>query len=241
MPQRLLPVLTLSLIALFLLLTSVSQVGADGRPPHTHITVDGYSAELAFPNGPAKVGPNLVAVRIHNAAGQPLDHATVLVNPVAAHPLGASTHNHADSGHDDSMEDHTNTESAGHTHATGESHIDTIMTQMEAGADAGSYTSALHFDSAGAWQVQLRFSDARVDHAGSFAITVVEPPRDWRILGAFGSANALVIVTAAVLKRRPPRRRSACIQRLPPISRTDAHAPHPTPIVDRGDAFHGAH
>jgi len=202
MPQRLFPVLTLSLIALFLLLTLVSQVWADGGPSHTNITVDGYSAELVFLNGPAKVGPNLVAIRIHNAAGQPLDRAVVLVNPVAAHPPGASTHSHADSGHNASMEDHTNTQSPGHTHASGKSHIDTIMTQMEAGADAGSYTSVLHFDSAGAWQVQLQFNDAGVDHMSSFAITVAEPARDWRILGAFGGANALIIVTAGVVKRR---------------------------------------
>jgi hypothetical protein len=209
---------TFSLIALPLLFARVSQVRADGGPSHTHITVDGYSAELVFLNEPAKVGPNLVAIRIHNAAGQPLDQATVLVNPVAAHPSGANTHNHTDSGQNASMQDHTDAESAGHTHASGESHIDTIMIQMEAGTDAGSYTSVLHFDSAGAWQVQLKFNDAGVDHAGSFAITVAEPARDWRILGAFGGANALIIVTAGVLKRRlsttAKRRRTAIAANL---------------------------
>jgi hypothetical protein len=33
---------------------------------------------------------------------------------------------------------------------------------------------------------------------------VAEPARDWRILGAFGGANALIIVAAGVLKRRRP-------------------------------------
>ena len=190
MPQRLLPVLTFSLIALFVLLAPVHQVWADAGPTHTQATIDGYSADLVFLNGPAVVGPNLVVIRIHNAAGQPLEHATVLVNPVAAHQSGASTHHHGDS--------------AGHTHANGESHIDTIMTQMEAGTDSGSYTSAIHFDSPGAWEVQLQFIDAGVNHAGSFAVTVAEPARDWRILGAFGGANALIIVAAGILKRRFP-------------------------------------
>ena len=203
MPQRLFPILAFSLIALFLLLAPVGQARADAGPDHTHIMVDGYSADLVFLNGSAKVGPNPVAVRIHNPAGQPLGHATVLVNPVAAHPSGASAHTHENSGHETaSSESHTDAGSAGHTHANGESHIETIMTQMEAGNDAGSYTSVLHFDSAGAWQVQLQFNDAGVDHAGSFAITVAEPARDWRILGAFGGANALIIVTAGVFKRR---------------------------------------
>jgi hypothetical protein len=200
MPQRSLPALTFSLIALFVLFAPVSQVRADAGPTLTDVTVDGYSAELVFLNGSAKIGPNLVSIRLHNPAGQPLDHAMVLVNPVAAHLSGAGTHNHADSGHGASMEDHTNAESAGHTHASGESHTD--MTQMEAGTDVGSYTSLLHFDSAGAWEVQLKFNDAGGDHAGSFAVTVAEPARDWRILGAFGGANVLIIMTAGVLKRR---------------------------------------
>jgi hypothetical protein len=59
-------------------------------------------------------------------------------------------------------------------------------------------------DSAGAWQGQLQFNDAGVAHAGSFAVTVAEPPRDWRILGAFGGANVLIIVAAGLLKRRLP-------------------------------------
>ena len=52
--------------------------------------------------------------------------------------------------------------------------------------------------------MQLQFTDAGVDHAGSFAVTVAEPARDWRILGAFGGAYALIIMTAGILKRRFP-------------------------------------
>lgn len=205
MLQRLLPVLTVSLIALFLLFAPISHVWANAGPLRTQVMVDGYSAELVFLNGQAKVGSNLVVIQIHNAAGQPLDRATVLINAVAAHPLGATTHNHGDSSHDAAdIEDHSQAQSAGHTHANGESHIDTIMTQMEPGTEVGSYTSVIHFDSAGAWQVQLQFTAAGADHAGSFAVTVAEPARDWRILGAFGGANALIIMTAVVLKRRFP-------------------------------------
>lgn len=92
------------------------------------------------------------------------------------------------------------------------------MTQLEAGADAGTYTTVIHFDSVGTWEVHLQFNDAGLDHAGMFALTVVEPPRDWRILGVFGGANALIIATAAVMKRRLP----ATAKRKRP-----AVAPHP--------------
>lgn len=205
MLQRLPPVLTVSLIALFLLFAPVSHVWANAGPLRTQVTVDGYSAELLFLNGQAKVGSNLVLIQIHNAAGQPLDRATVLINPIAAHPLGTTTHNHGASSHDAAdIEDHSQAQSAGHTHANGDSHIDTIMTQMEAATDAGSYTSVIHFDSVGAWEVQLQFSAAGVNHAARFSVTVAEPARDWRILGAFGGANALIIVTASVLKQRRP-------------------------------------
>jgi len=190
MSQRLLPFLTFSLIALFLLFVSTGQARADAGATHTHVTVDGYSAELVLPSGPAQVGPNAVIIRIHSPAGQPLEHATVLVNPVAAHSLGASTHSHNDDSHS----------STGHTH--GDSHIETIMTEMEAGAEAGTYTSVIHFDSAGAWQVQLQFNAAAAVHAGLFVVTVAEPPRDWRILAAFAGANALIIAIAGVMKGR---------------------------------------
>jgi hypothetical protein len=200
MPQRLLPVLTFSLIALVSLFAPVSRARADAGEAHMHLTVDGYSAELVLPSGPAVVGPNLVLIRLHDTAGQPLDRATVLIAPVAAHPVNASTHNHGESGHDSA----THSEAAGHTHTHGDSHIETIMTQLEAGTDAGNYTGVIHFDSAGAWQVQLKFNNAGVDHAGIFAVTIAEPARDWRILGAFGGVNGLIIVIAGVLKRRFP-------------------------------------
>ena len=113
---------------------------------------------------------------------------------------------HADSHADDAIAPHADA-ATDDGHSTGADHIDTIMTQMEAGIDAGSYTSVIHFETAGAWQVQVQFNHAGIDHAAHFAVTVAEPARDWRILGAFGGANALIIVAAGVLKRR--RRASA--------------------------------
>ena len=167
-------------------------------------------------------------VRLHAAGDQLLSTATVQVAAVAVLSAGSDAHGHGESGHDGASagghgsavagghRDHNNTHADNaiaqhsdaapddHGHTTGAGHIHTIMSQMEAGTDAGSYTSVLHFDSAGAWQVQVHFNDAGVDHTGSFAVTVAEPARDWRILGAFGGANALIIVTAGVLKRRFP-------------------------------------
>jgi hypothetical protein len=111
---------------------------------------------------------------------------------------------HADTHADDAIAPHADAATDDYGHSTDADHIDTIMTQMEAGIDAGSYTSVIHFETAGAWQLQVQFNHAGIDHAGSLAVTVAEPARDWRILGAFGGANALIILTAGILKRRLP-------------------------------------
>jgi hypothetical protein len=195
MLQRLLPVLTFSSIALFLFFTPVGQVRADAGATHTHVIVDGYSAELVLPNGPAQVGPNPVIIRLLNIDHQPVPNATVLLAASAMTTTDAGGHSHSSGGHNDSHAD-------GHTHSPGEAHIDIVLTQMVPGVEAGTYTSVIHFDSAGAWQVRLQFNDARTDHAALFAVTVAEPARDWRILSAFGGANALIIVTAGVMKQR---------------------------------------
>jgi hypothetical protein len=90
------------------------------------------------------------------------------------------------------------------THDEDDQHIDTIMTQLEVGTEPGTYTGLLHFDSSGAWQVQIRIAAAGVNHTGSIAVAVAEPDGDWRILGAFGGVNVLIIAAAGVLKRRQP-------------------------------------
>jgi hypothetical protein len=212
MPQRLLPVVTFSLIALFLLFGPVNRVRADASPTHTHVTVDGYSAELILPGGPAASGPNPVIVRLLNADNRPVSDATVLLAPSAVAGADAG-HSHSSGGghdaagaqgHTDAATSGHDASSDGHAHEAGEAHVDTIMTQLEAGSDAGNYTGVIHFDSAGAWQVQLQFDHAGGVHTSSFSLTVAEPARDWRILGAFGAANALIIVIAGVLKWRSP-------------------------------------
>jgi len=212
-PQRLLPIRTLSLIVLFLLFAPVSQVRADTGVTHTHVMVDGYDVELVLPNGSAMIGPNLVIIRLFNTDHRPLAHATVLLAPNAVTATDAGYSHGTGGGHDAAgaqghadatTSGHSASHADGHMHQAGDAHIDTIMTQLEAGADAGNYIGVIHFDSAGAWHVQLQFTAAGVDHAGSFAVTVAELARDWRILGAFGSANALIIVTAGILKRRLP-------------------------------------
>jgi len=134
--------------------------------------------------------------------------STVLLNPVAAHAPGASSHSHG--GHDNaSTAGHGDAQGAGHTHAAGEAHVETIMTQAEPGVEAGTYTSVLHFDAAGDWQVQLQFNHARAERAGHLALMVVEPPRDWRILGAFGGVNALIIASAGAINLNRTSRTAA--------------------------------
>src|SRR6266545_73712 len=85
------------------------------------------------------------------------------------------------------------------------------MTQMEAGPKAGSYTSAIHFDSAGARHVQLQFNDAGVDqpaallwqlpskHAtGAFWARLLAPIVAW-LEQVTGTTNYAVTFTITLL------------------------------------------
>ncbi|HEU5102263.1 MAG TPA: hypothetical protein VFU22_24740, partial [Roseiflexaceae bacterium] len=227
MHQRSLPVLSFSLIALLMLFAPLKSAHADSGASDVHTTIDGYRVELVFPDGSPKAGPNTVLVRLHNTDKQPLSSAIVQVAALGLQSTGAAGHgdvgtdSHAgateDAHADEPATDHAGAPTSEHGHSAGTSdshtdrtphelthdeadqHIDTIMTQLEVGVEPGTYTGLLHFDSPGVWQVQIRFAAARSEHVGSFAVAIAEPARDWRILGAFGGANALIILTAGVL------------------------------------------
>jgi hypothetical protein len=112
----------------------------------------------------------------------------------------ATTEEHAYS--ESTSPSHTDATANEPAHDEAEPHTHPIMTQLETGTAPGTYTGVVHLDSPGTWQINVHFTDQGHDHSRTFEVTVPEPPRDWRVLGAFGGANALIIATAAVLKRR---------------------------------------
>ena len=220
MLQRLRPALTFTLIALLLLLPAGMVARAASGPDETQATVDGSTIELTFPDGPAKIGPNAVLVRLRAADGQPIRRATVQIAPAAIGPSSAD-HGHADgaghadaatSGHGDAptgghgamdMAGHTASDVAGHADAEAAPHIHTIMTQLASNTD-GSYAGVVHLDSAGAWQIAVHASGQGFDHAVAFTVAVAESRSNELILGGFAGVNALIIAAAAVVKRRAP-------------------------------------
>jgi hypothetical protein len=252
MSQRQLSSLTLSLVALFVLVLSPPLARADGGDTDHQATVDGYTAELVFPEGSLETGPNTILIRLSNAEGQPVSAAIVQIAPgvldgadsgehghgegsnggaatSAPDDTGTASHNDVDAAthaeatsesHDDTRQPGAEAEAHGHSgdaapsdadttpdvlmHDEDDQHIETIMTQLDPDAEPGTYTGVVHLDSPGTWQINVQFIDQGRDHALTFAVEVPEPPRDWRLLGAFGGVNALIITTAAVLKRRRP-------------------------------------
>ena len=227
MLQRFRPALTFTLIALLLLLPAGMVARAASGPDEIQATIDGSTIELTFPDGPAKVGPNAVLVRLRAADGQPIRRATVQIAP-AAIAVSSADHGHADGaghadaatrGHGDTaasghaamdMGEHsaaaTQTDThadAGHGDAEAAPHIHTIMTQLASNTD-GSYTGIVHLDSAGAWQIAVHVSSQGFDHAVAFTVAVAESRPNGLILGGFVGINALIITAAAVIKRRMP-------------------------------------
>ena len=172
---------------------------ADGQPlsnARVQVAAIAVQSAAADQHGHGESGHDSAGTGGHDSAADRHNDAAV-----SGHGDAAVT-DHPDTHADNAIAPHADAATDDHGDTTGADHIDMIMTQMEAGADAGSYTSVIHFDSAGAWQVQLQFNTAGVDHAARLTVTVAEPARDWRILGAFGGANVLIIVAAGVLKRR---------------------------------------
>jgi hypothetical protein len=155
MPQRHLSSLTFSLIALLVFVLSPPLARADGGDTSHHASVVGYTADLVFPEGSLKTGPNTVLLRLSNAEGQPASAATVQIAPVALSGADSGEHGHGEAssdsgaatgGHDDAgAASHNDADTAIHTEATSESHGDTH--QLEAAAEEHRHsegTSAQH-------------------------------------------------------------------------------------------------
>lgn len=83
MPQR---DLIKIIFVLFLLLTfpsfALADVGSEGFKQE----IDGYQVELVFAAGQAHLGSNELAIKLHNAHGQPLNDAVVKVSIVRPDP-----------------------------------------------------------------------------------------------------------------------------------------------------------
>jgi hypothetical protein len=117
-------------------------------------------------------------------AGMPGMEAATAAPPAAAHGHGAAS---ATEGHG----------------------LAPIPVLLRAGDAPGSYQGTLSFDQPGTWTVGVVFSIDGQEHATTFDLAVAQSRPRGLVLGGFAAINALAILTAAVLRRRKPRKSAA--------------------------------
>jgi hypothetical protein len=84
-------------------------------------------------------------------------------------------------------------------------------------SERGTHQGSLSFDKPGTWTVSVVFVIDGQEHGALFEVPVVQSRPRWLVLGGFALVNALVIGSAAVIKRRTPARASRSAARPTPL------------------------
>lgn len=209
MPKRTLHLLA----ALALALLGLGHASAEGGEQPPALVVDGYTIALRLGAGQAQTGANELVVTLRGADGAPLADAAVTAALVAYAPAEAG-HSHADPPHrhtDAAADTHTDQAGHGHTDAPADQHAADEPAALAGpvtltAAAPGSYRGALTFAQAGRATVLVAFSVGRKHYSSRFSVAVVQSRPRGLVLGGFAAVNGLVILSAALLKRRAPRR-----------------------------------
>jgi hypothetical protein len=95
-----------------------------------------------------------------------------------------------------------------------------IPVLLRAGDAPGSYQGTLSFDQPGTWTVGVVFTIDGQEHGTTLDLAVAQSRPRGLVLGGFAAINALAIITAAVLRRRAPRKPIAKPARPTPATAT---------------------
>lgn len=210
-----------------------ADVYADGGDHPLVQIIDGYRVTLAFDAEQAQTGTNELVVTLDTADGAPVTDATVTAAVVAYAPAeaGHSASHGAKAApapmdrpgehqsHDMEADDHSAHQAApaasqapapNHDHTAGsgpEGHGQAGVPSTLLGApQPGSYRGALALDQAGTATITIAFTIAGKGRAGLFSVPVSQSRPRALVLGGFAAVNGLVILAAAVLKRRAPQK-----------------------------------
>jgi hypothetical protein len=161
--------------------------------------VDDYTITLRFGASPVQTGGTEVIVIIRDAAGTSVTGASVTGAVIA--------HTAEEAGHTDTHSETAASDPQTHDH-TGEAHSHApVAVRLEPGAESGAYQGWLFFYEPGRSTVTIAFELLGEMRAVTFDVAVVRARPRALVLGGFAALNALVIVTAAVLKRGAVSRR----------------------------------
>jgi hypothetical protein len=79
---------------------------------------------------------------------------------------------------------------------------------LAAASDGDIYQGTLSFDKPGTWTISVVFVIDGQEHGAIFVLPIAQSRPRWLVLGGFALVNALVVGSAAVIKRRTPAKAS---------------------------------
>lgn len=217
---------TAVLIVTAILLLTPNVASADVGEGGYVVTANGYQIELVFKE-PATVGENEFHIQITDSMGMPVPHAEVEVACLPADGMSVHEETESAESHDidsmsgmdmptevpaahgmSGMDMSTETPSSGVMHPNHESESNThdeqaITIRLEPVHASGAYSGEIALAKSGVWIFNVHFTVDGEMTAVEIPVEVIRAGSNLGILAGFLGFNATVIMTAAIMKRKP--------------------------------------
>lgn len=143
--------------------------------------VDGVNVDLSFMKDEVKTGSNDLMIELRDSNDKPIGDAEVKVIADMDRT-------------DDSMSmDMSNTKP--------------LKIELKNSHEVGQYMGTLDFTDSGEWMIKVNYTIDGKERVADFNINVVKGGPNWYIIGGFLGAIAIIIVLAAIGKKRKSARR----------------------------------
>jgi hypothetical protein len=159
--------------------------------------VNGYHISLVFAEDPV-VGENQIHVQVHDAMDMPVSDATVEVT--LTRPEEEHNEVEESSEHDSMPETHTSEPAAAHGASAHEEMEGFVLEPSH--HEAGEYSGEIDVESTGDWTVTVHLTVQEEGMEVKFPLMIKSSSRSI-ILASFTGINFLILIIAAILKRKP--------------------------------------
>lgn len=136
--------------------------------------VDGIKVDLTFMDKDIKTGNNDLMIKLYDSSDKPIGNAKVKIT--------------ADM-------DRTNDD-------MNMSNSEPLQIDLESSHDVGQYMGTINFTDDGKWMIKANFNIDGKDRTADFDLDVAKGGPNWFIIGGFLGVIAIVIILAAINKKR---------------------------------------
>ncbi len=164
------------ILTLIFSLTFSVLVFASSGGKQIHKQVDSINASIMFNSEEVKTGNNDFTIMLKDKDNQPISNADVKVTVGMDGSMDMSSHDMGDS--------------------------KTMSTELKEGSEKEEYVGSANFTDKGTWNVKTMFTANGQDKNTIFNVDVVSSGPNWFIIGGFLGAIVLIIVIAALKKKK---------------------------------------